>query len=52
MVPKQNEMKNPKDKEKTLNKPSSLVLGFYLSQEPSNQTPCNVTPGELLVPDQ
>ena len=43
-VPKRNETKNPKDKEKSLNKPSCLVLGVYISQELSTQPPCNVTP--------
>lgn len=33
-VPKQNEKKNPKDTQKTLNKPSSLASGVHISQEP------------------
>ena len=37
-----------KTKQKILNKPSSLVWGFYISQEPQTQPPCNVTPWRAI----
>lgn len=43
-VPKQSETKNPKDKQKPLNKPSFGLGGLHITQEPSTQPPCNVTP--------